>query len=141
MTHPLSLRFREPSTLEGLKREAAAGSRSVSALAEELIEEGLRMRRHPGVVFRGGPSGRRAGLVDGPDVWEVIEGVLGADLRAADRLERAGEVFGLRRDQVETALSYYAEYTGEVDELITANAAAAAEAEKLWRRRQELLDR
>jgi len=99
------------------------------------------MRRHPRIVFRGGPSDRRAGLFDGPDVWEVIEGVLGADLPAVGRLERASELFGLRPDQVEAALGYYAEYTGEIDDRINANEAAAAEAESLWLRRQTLLGR
>ena len=30
------------------------------------------MEEHPGVVFRDGPAGRRAGLAGGPDVWEAI---------------------------------------------------------------------
>lgn len=30
------------------------------------------MEAHPGIVFRDGPSGRRAGLAAGPDVWEVV---------------------------------------------------------------------
>lgn len=122
----MSLRFRDPSTPQRLKQEASGTYRSVSALAEELVEEGLRMRRHPRIVFRSGPSGRRAALGDGSDVWEVIEGVLGADLTPAERLTRAGELFGLRAHQIEAALGYYAEYTAEIDQRIEANAAAAA---------------
>jgi hypothetical protein len=30
---------------------------------------------HPGIVMRPGPTGPRAALVDGPDVWEVIAAV------------------------------------------------------------------
>ena len=30
------------------------------------------MEEHPGIVFHDGPAGRRAGLANGPDVWEVI---------------------------------------------------------------------
>jgi len=31
------------------------------------------MADHPGVIFKDGPSGRRAALSYGPDVWEVIK--------------------------------------------------------------------
>src|SRR5438128_8420176 len=54
-----------------LTRAASGRPESRSRLAARLIEEGLRMDAHPGVVFRGGPGGRRAGLVGGPDIWEV----------------------------------------------------------------------
>ena len=45
---------------------------SISSIGERQIDEGLRMEAHPGIVFRNGPSGRRAGLAAGPDVWEVV---------------------------------------------------------------------
>ena len=35
-------------------------------------EEGARRDEHPLITFRDGPTGRRAGLVGGPDVWEVV---------------------------------------------------------------------
>ncbi len=31
------------------------------------------MADHPGVIFKDGPSGRRAALAYGPDIWEVIK--------------------------------------------------------------------
>jgi hypothetical protein len=141
MVHPMSVRFREARIMERLKAEALAHDRSASALAEELIDEGLRMRRHPLVVFRDGASGRRAGLVGGPDVWEVVGGVIGGDIPASKRVERAAKVIGLRRDQIDAVLAYYAEYTDEIDTQIQANLAAAEEAEALWRRQQDLLAR
>ncbi|RIK35567.1 MAG: hypothetical protein DCC58_20330, partial [Chloroflexi bacterium] len=51
-------------------RKAAAGT-TRSHLARKLLDEGLRMQAHPGVVFRSRPAGRRAGLALGPDIWEV----------------------------------------------------------------------
>ena len=141
MLHPISVRFRERSIVERLKTEAAARDRSTSALAEELIDEGLRMRRHPLVVFGDGESGRRPALVGGPDVWEVVAGVIGGDIPVSERVERAVEVLGLRRQQVEAALRYYAEYTEEIDAAIEANHAAVEEAEAMWRRQQHLLAR
>lgn len=141
MTHPMSVRFREARVSARLKAEAEASARSASALAEELIDEGLRMRRHPLVVFRSGPSVRRASLVGGPDVWEVVAGVVGGDVAPSKRVQRAVDLFGLRPEQVEAALAYYAEFTDEVDAHIEANRAAADEAEELWRRQRDLLAR
>lgn len=139
--HPMSVRFGSPEVLDKLKSEASLRKVSASALAEELIEEGLRTRRHPLIIFRDGPSGRRAGLVGGPDVWEVIGGVVGGDVAPESRVERAVELFELTPRQVDAALDYYADYQGEIDDRIAANMAAADEAEAAWRRRQGLLAR
>jgi hypothetical protein len=139
MTHPLSVRFHRADVLERLKVEAASRRVSTSALAEELIEEGLRLRRHPLIVFRDGASGRRAGLIDGPDVWEVVGGIVGGDVPVIDRVERAVSVFGLSRERVDAALDYYATFPDEIDEAIAVNVAAAEESEEIWRRRRRLL--
>ncbi|HXW82130.1 MAG TPA: hypothetical protein VEJ84_21715 [Acidimicrobiales bacterium] len=124
---------------ERLKAEASARSASTSALAEELIDEGLRMRRHPLIGFRDGAAGRRARLVGGPEVWEVIGGLLGGDVAPEERIKRAVELLGLRRELIEAALAYYAEFTQEIDAKLEGNRRAADEAEELWRRRQALL--
>jgi hypothetical protein len=137
----MSVRFAQVEVVEELKAEAKARHVSASALAEELIEEGLRTRRHPLIVFRDGPAGRRAGLVGGPDVWEVIGGLVGGDVPADSRIERAVELFGLSPREVAAALDYYANYEAEIDERIAANLAAADEAEAAWRRRRDLLAR
>ena len=139
MSHPVSVRFHDPRVADQLKAEAIARSASTSSLAEELIDEGLRARRHPLVSFRDGPAGRRAHLVGGPDVWEVVEGLVGGDVPVAERITRAVEVFGLPGQLVEAALAYYAEFTEEIDGQIGANRKAAEEAEAQWRRRQALL--
>lgn len=141
MAHPISIRFQDASTAGDLRAEARAAGTSVSALAEELITEALRMRRHPLVTFRPGPAGRRPGLVDGPDIWEVIGGLVGGDVPTEQRIDRAVAEFGLRREQVEAALAYYAEFTEEIDSWIRANDEYAERAEALWRREQELLAR
>jgi hypothetical protein len=139
MVTPVSIRFRRAEVLTHLKAEAEARRVSSSALAEELIEEGLRSRRHPLVIFRDGATGRRATLVGGPDIWEVIGGIVGGDVPAHTRIERAAEQFGLSPQQVGAALDYYAAFTSEIDNEIATNLAAADEAEAAWRRRQDLL--
>ncbi|MDQ6840564.1 MAG: CopG family transcriptional regulator [Actinomycetota bacterium] len=139
MAHPVSVRFHDPRVADQLKAEAIARRASTSSLAEELIDEGLRTRRHPLASFRDGPAGRRAHLIGGPDVWEVVEGLVGGDVPPAERISRAVEVFGLPRQLVEAALAYYAEFTEEIDDQVDANRRAAEEAEAQWRRQQDLL--
>src|SRR2546423_1716927 len=72
MTTPLSIRF-DPGLLARLRRHAQAETgANTSALAQRLIDEGLRMAEDPGIVFKAGPSGRRAALAYGPDVREIV---------------------------------------------------------------------
>jgi len=139
MAHPVSIRFHDPRVADQLKAEAVARRASTSSLAEELIDEGLRTRRHPLVSFRDGLAGRRAHLVGGPDVWEVVDGLVGGDVPVAERITRVVEVFGLPGQLVAAALAYYAEFTEETDAQVGANRKAAEEAEAQWRRRQDLL--
>lgn len=139
--NPISVRFRDERIPRRLKQEARAAGVSASALAERLIDEGLRSRRHPLITFRGGPAGRRAALVGGPDVWEVIEATVGGEVPVAERIGRTAELLELREAQVQAALAYYAEFTDEVDAEIAENRAAADDAEKAWRQQQKLLAR
>jgi len=57
---------------ERLAAEAAAQGTTVTELIERFVREGLATAAHPGVVFRPGPSGRRAALAGGPDAWEIV---------------------------------------------------------------------
>ena len=76
------------------------------------------MEQHPRIVFRSGPGGRRAGLIGGPDVWEVVGALRGADDGDADSLASIGERTGLTADQMGAALRYYADYTDEIGDWI-----------------------
>lgn len=51
---------------------AASEGTTVTELIERFVREGLAAAAHPGIVFKDGPSGRRAALGGGPDVWEVV---------------------------------------------------------------------
>src|SRR6266704_5748059 len=115
MTTPLSIRF-DAALLERLKRRATStvGS-STSTLAQRLIDEGLRMADHPGVIFKDGPSGRRAALAYGPDVWEVIKFLREVDERGPAAIDAAAEVFAVDTSRISTAISYYGDYAGEID--------------------------
>jgi hypothetical protein len=139
MTTPLSIRF-DPGLLARLRRRAQSvtGS-SASALAQRLIDEGLRMADHPGVIFKDGPSGRRAALAYGPDIWEIIKFLREVDERGPAALDAAGEVFATDASRIATAASYYGDYSDEIDAEIAAADEASARAEEAWRIQQHLI--
>jgi len=65
------------------------------------------------ITFRDGPAGRRAKLLDGPDVWEVAMWV--EDLAAEpDPVATLARELGLTRPQIDAALSYRAAYPDEI---------------------------
>jgi len=139
MTTPLSIRF-DPSLLARLRRRVNATTGSTtSALAQRLIDEGLRMADHPGVIFKDGPSGRRAALAYGPDIWEIIKFLREIDERGPAALEAAAEVLALDVSRISTAVSYYADYPEEIDAEIADAEEASAHAEEAWRIQRRLI--
>ena len=98
---------------------------SRSEAARTLIEEGLRMAKHPGIVFHPGPTGRRASLSDGPDVWELaysfVQAPLDTDEDAEALIFEIAGTMDLTYEQVRTALRYYLEYGDEIRERIRRN--------------------
>ncbi|MHB1810399.1 MAG: hypothetical protein ACYCU0_14065 [Solirubrobacteraceae bacterium] len=119
----------------GARRRGEAKSRT----AERLIDEGLRMEEHPGVVFRDGPSGRRAALAGGPDVWEVIETLRGTGLAGEPAVESTARWGGLSHGQVRAAVRYYADFREEIDIRIDHNREEAERQSAAWARAQEAL--
>jgi hypothetical protein len=119
---------------------------SLSSAANRLVDEGLRMTEQPGIVFRDGPTGRRAGLVGGPDVWEVVRAVRSArtaepQLTEEEILALVAANSGLPLRLVRTAVRYWASYPDEVDAEIDNAAAAEDAAEQAWQRERRLLAR
>jgi hypothetical protein len=139
MTTPLSIRF-TPSLLARLRHRAnATPGASVAGLAQRLIDEGLRMADHPGVIFKDGPSGRRAALACGPDVWEVIKFLREVDERGPAAIDAAAEVFAVDASRISTAISYYGDYCDEIGAEIAEADEASARAEAAWRIQQQLI--
>jgi hypothetical protein len=143
---PTPVRFSTEVATRLAAFSAARPGLSLSAAANLLVDEGLRMAGHPGIVFRDGPTGRRAGLAGGPDVWEVVRAVKA--IRAAEPEMTEDEVLalvvensGVPLHMVSIAVNYWASYPAEVDERIVAADRAESEAEATWRRERELLAR
>jgi len=107
-----SLRIRR-ETLRAIEQLGSETGLDFSATANQLLDEAVRMRRCPGIVFTNGPSGRRATVAGtGVDVWEIIAtyGHLG---RSESRLRKAYD--WLAEPQLRAALAYYAQYPDEID--------------------------
>jgi hypothetical protein len=60
-TRSFSARF-SAEVLDMLDARGERLGQSRARVAERLIEEGLRTEEFPGIVFRSGPTGRRAGI-------------------------------------------------------------------------------
>ncbi len=122
-----------------LAERAAAEGISESALVSRTLDEGLRISEHPGIVYRDGPSGRRAALAGGPDVWEVVVAVRHAPGRDDARVAEAARQTGLSETLIRLAVNFAAAFPDEVEERIAANEAAAERARELAAQRSRLM--
>jgi len=121
-----SLSFRIP---DDLAKQVAERARPWSAARDsdvyrQVIDEWVRLQDHPGIRFVDGPAGRRAALVGGPDVWEIVD-------VARELSFDAGKVTGaypwLSEDALAIALRYFEAYPDEIEALIEDNLRVARE--------------
>ncbi len=117
-----------------------------SSAAARLVDEGLRMEEHPGVIFRDGPAGRRACLIGGPDVWEIIRSVKSSraaepDLARSELVKLVEDNSGLPGRLVSLALTYWAAYPQEIDALVAHAERLADEALRAAEKTAQLLGR
>jgi hypothetical protein len=127
MSVNVSVRLDE-ALAERLRLRARAAGETLSDRLRRYAEEGTRSEEHPLIVFRDGPTGRRAGLIGGPDVWEVAMWF--------DDLSEETDSWGtlvaesaLRRSHIDAALRYRAAYPEEVTARIELHRSEAAAAE------------
>lgn len=125
--------------LDRLKRRSELAGTNKSRLAERYVDEGTRMDEHPGIVFRRGPTGRRAALAGGPDIWEVVSTLKSGKARGEEAISATAELLNLTDSQIRTAIRYYGAFTEEIDRRITLNSEDADEAEAAWQREQAAL--
>ena len=138
MARPTSFRLPE-DLLAKLDQEADASGTSVTSLVATLLNEGITTRRFPGVIYRDGPIGRRAGLVAGPDIWEVVRAVRDTKGRGEKRLGAVADTTGLLLSQIRLAVDFYAAHPAEIDQRIEADNREAERVRELINRRQRLL--
>jgi len=139
MAKPTSIRFDELLLARLRRRAQAATGASTSALAQRLVDEGLRMADHPGILFKDGPTGRRAALAYGPDVWEIIKVLREVDERGPTAIAAAADILALDVSRITLVVAYYSDYRDEVDAEIAAADEASERAERAWRVQQRLI--
>ena len=139
MSKPTSIRFDEVLLARLRRRAQATTGANTSALAQRLVDEGLRMADHPGILFKDGPTGRRAALAYGPDVWEIIKFLREIDERGPTALTAAAEVLSTDVHRVSAAVTYYGDHREEIDAEIDEAEDASQRAELAWRVRQRLI--
>jgi uncharacterized protein (DUF433 family) len=120
MTAPLSLRL-PARTAAKVHQLSAIERRTYADMVRVLVEEAIRMREFPGVYFVDGPTGRRARIAGGPDVWEILQPYLVAG-KSWDALR---ESFPHLPERVlRDALAYYDAYPEEIEARVATSRAA-----------------
>lgn len=119
-----SIRLDE-KTLKQIDEMVATSRETFSSFTSELLEEAIKMRRCPGIVFADGPSGRRARIEGtGLEVWEVIQGYQALD-NDFNALKKA--FHWLTERHLLAAIGYAKTYPEEIKALIEQNKALTQE--------------
>ena len=108
-----------PETMKEIEQMAKETGQDFSNVTKDLLQEAIKMRRCPGILFAEGANGREARVAGtGIEVWEVIatyKSVKG-DFK---RLHKA--YHWLSAEQLKAALGYHRIYPQEIDRLIERN--------------------
>jgi hypothetical protein len=129
----------ESETLNALRERSAQSGEPIVRLAQRYISEGMRLDRHPGIFFRDGRAGRRAVVIGGPDVWEVIAAARSAPERGEQLVRALAERIGTPAEKIRSAIRYYGEFPDEVDRFIAANEQEAEQLERALENERRLL--
>ncbi len=129
----------DPRVKARLETQAAAEGITERSLLERLVVEGMDTLQHPGIVYRDGPTGRRAALAVGPDVWEVISALRYTEGSDEDRVAALAEQFGLHARHIRIAIDFAAAHREDIDAQVAANDTAAERARQLAEQRAHLM--
>jgi uncharacterized protein (DUF433 family) len=129
--------FRLPDELiASLEERARDRGESANALAERLLDEGLRRDAHPLIDFWDSADGRRV-MVLGTrlEVGQVVDTWLLSDKSVTE----TAEYFNLPERLIAAALQYYAAFQEEVDDYRARKQEFADREYEAWQREQALL--
>lgn len=137
---PVSTSYRLDATLkQRLAERAAVEGVTETAVVTRLLSQGLATIEHPGIVFRDGPTGWRAGLAGGPDVDEVVRAIRSTGTAGDGAVTAAGESLGLDARLVRIAIDYAAEHLDEIETRLRANEESIARLQRQVAARQAVL--
>ena len=102
--------------LQSISQESG---KDFSTVTKELLQEAIKMRHCPGVIFTEGVSGCRARIAGtGIEVWELIAGYKSVD----EDFQRLRSVYHWLTDQqLRSSIGYWKAYPDEIDRLIAQN--------------------
>jgi uncharacterized protein (DUF433 family) len=115
---PISIRIPE-TTRAAVAELSRRERRDFSSVVNELLEEAMKMRRIPGVVFADEHRRREAKIAGtGLGVWEVVA----AYKRLGEDWERFRQAYDwLNEFQLRAALAYWRAFPEEIEEQISAS--------------------
>jgi uncharacterized protein (DUF433 family) len=109
-SQPFSLRL-SPRMDMLVAEEARRTRRSKGAIIEALADEALRIRRYPGIAFRGVDWERRPWIMGTAlDIWEIVRAY--RDFGCIEDMTRETD---LTDRQIRLALAYYEDFPDEID--------------------------
>ncbi len=129
----------DPGIKARLERQASAEGLTERALLQRLVVEGLDTLQYPGIVYRDGPTGRRAALAVGPDVWEVVSALRHTGGSDEQRVAALAEQFDQHPRHIRTAIDFAAAHREDIAAQVAANDAAAEQALRLAEQRARLM--
>lgn len=133
-TRPRSFRL-STATLDLLERRARERGESANQLAARLLDEALRLERHPLICFRQVDDRRRAALVGSR---LLVSQVVGTVRESGGSVERAAEYLEIDPRRVAACLDYHGEHREEIAAEIVADLEFAREQIERERRRREV---
>ena len=122
-----------------LAARAAHEGMTATALLDQLIIEGIDQLDYPGIIFRGPAHDRRAALVAGPDVWEVVARLRELEGGEEHRISMLSAESDLHPRLIRIALDYAAEHAEEVRQRIDRNQSMVERSHRMTEQRETLL--
>ncbi len=125
------------NTSQLLDRRVGESGESRNAMVDRLLNESLRLEKHPFVRFITGAAGRREPHILGTR-WKVRQIIVSLKGEKG-QLDSVIKGFDLTELQVRAAVSYYADFSDEIDADIERDFADADEQRVRWEREQSVI--
>jgi hypothetical protein len=135
---PTSFRLSERAR-ERLQQRADLEGISATALLERFILEGVDTLDHPGIVYRGPASDRRAALAGGPDVWEIVARLRELTGPEEERIDVLAAETELHPRQIRLALEFAVRHPVDTDRRIARHEDAIRDSQQAAEQRRAYL--
>jgi uncharacterized protein (DUF433 family) len=120
-----------------LDRRVGESGESRNAMVDRLLNESLRLEKHPFVRFITGTAGRREPHILGTR-WKVRQ-IIVTLKGEKGQLDSVIKGFDLTELQVRAAVSYYADFSDEIDADIERDSVDAEQQKVRWEREQSVI--